>query len=199
MTGNNKKTQDTVLSNVLQWFNAKLFKCFDFVHVKKKKNCKQEKNPGILSCLKSGKLDLYLFMPCFAVQVMWTWWTGCSWMLASPRSWSRSGKIINCSKWSTTRVKLPCFKKWTQMVQVFLRRRYLSCNRKSTFHFVFFPASSLHLLCLSGPLSWPDLLPPTEGSQGSTPKGTCRAGLRERGMLDLEAWEGADSRFGIIA
>lgn len=86
------------------------------------------------------------------------------------------------------------------MVQVFLRHRYLSCRMKSTFHFCFFSASSLYLLCLSGPLSWPDLLPPTEGSQGSTPKGTCRAGLQEGGGgLDLEAWEGADSMFGIIA
>lgn len=85
------------------------------------------------------------------------------------------------------------------MVEVFLRHRYLSCHIKSTFQFFwFFSASSLYLLCLSGPLYWPDLLPPTEGSQGSTPKGTRRAGLQEGG-LDLEAWEGADSMSGIIA
>lgn len=180
ITGNKKKTQHTALPNVVQCFNAKLFNSLDLVI-----KC------GILSCLKSGKLDSYLFMPCSVVQVMWTWWTGCSWMLASPPSWSRPGKRMNCSKWSAEKKKKKkspsevnylVLKSGRRWFKVFLRHLYLSCHIKSTFQFGgFFSASSLYLLCLSGPLSWPDLLPPTEGSQGSTPKGTCRAGLQERG------------------
>lgn len=168
----------------------------------KKNNLQTENYPGILSCLKSGKLDFYLFMPCFVVQVMWTWWTGCSWMLASPRSWSRSGKIMNCSKWSTekkkrkkitVRSKLPCFKKWTQMVQVFLRHRYLSC----TFQFVFF-----WFIALSSLLVRSTVLARFVATDGGITRVYPKRYLlvyRRGGGLDLEAWEGADSMFGIIA
>lgn len=31
---------------------------------------------------------------------MWSWWTDCSWMLASPRNWSSIGKVASCCKWS---------------------------------------------------------------------------------------------------
>lgn len=46
-------------------------------------------------------------------------------------------------------------------------------------------------------VSWPDLLPPMEGSHGSTPKGTCQDHPGGGGFL--EAWEGVDSMFWIIS